>query len=255
MLAAAAAGCGRDDPPRPAAGRPRLQIAAASDLNAALGDLIATFTASRNIDVSVSYGSSGTFYAQLLNRAPFDLFLSADIAYPRQLAARGVTVPGSEFTYANGRIVLWTPAASPLDVTHAGLEALRSNRVAHIAIANPDHAPYGRAAVAALTHAGIYDQVRSKLVLGENVAQAMQFVSTGAADAGIVALSLAMAPASRDTGRWFDIPATDYPAIEQGGVILQWASDVEAARAFRGYLTSEPGRAILKQYGFAIPSS
>jgi molybdate transport system substrate-binding protein len=255
LIAVVAAGCGRDERSRPAGGRARVRIAAASDLNAALGDLITTFTASRNIDVSVSYGSSGTFYAQLLNRAPFDLFLSADIAYPHQLTARGLTVPGSEFTYANGRIVLWTPASSPLDITHAGLEALTSSRVAHIAIANPAHAPYGRAAVAALTHAGIYDQVRSKLVLGENVAQAMQFVSTGAADAGLVALSLAMAPASRDTGRWFDIPAADYPAIEQGGVILQWASDVDAARAFGAYLTSEPGRAVLKQYGFALPGS
>ena len=254
VLLVAAAGCGRDAS-RPAAGRARLRIAAASDLNAALGDLIPIFTASRNIDVSVSYGSSGTFYAQLLNRAPFDLFLSADMAYPRQLTAKGLTVSDSAFTYATGRIVLWTPAASPLDVTHAGLEALTSDRVAHIAIANPDHAPYGRAAVAALTHAGIYDRVRSKLVFGENVAQAMQFVSTGAADAGIVALSLALAPASKDAGRWFEIPATDYPAIEQGGAILQWASDVDAARAFRAFLTSEPGRAVLKRYGFAVPGS
>jgi molybdate transport system substrate-binding protein len=232
-----------------------VRIAAASDLNAALGDVITGFTASRNIDVSVSFGSSGTFYAQLVNHAPFDLFLSADVAYPRQLAAKGLTVPDSEFAYANGRIVLWTPAASTIDVEDAGLQALTSDRIAHIAIANPEHAPYGRAAVAALTRAGVYDRVRSKLVFGENVAQAMQFASTGAADVGIVALSLAMAPASKGSGRWFEIPATDYPPIEQGGVILQWASDVAAARAFRSYLTSEVGRAILKQYGFAIPGS
>jgi molybdate transport system substrate-binding protein len=254
VLLAALVACGRG-PSRPAGERARVRIAAASDLNAALGDLITRFTASRNIDVSVSYGSSGTFYAQLLNRAPFDLFLSADITYPRQLAAKGLTVPDTEFTYATGRIVVWTPAASPFDVAHDGLKVLTSDRVAHIAIANPDHAPYGRAAVAALTHAGIYDQVKPKLVFGENVAQAMQFVASGAADAGIVALSLAMAPASRDTGRWFEIPAGDYPAIEQGGVILQWASDVDAARAFRAYLTAEPGRAMLKQYGFATPGS
>jgi molybdate transport system substrate-binding protein len=164
-------------------------------------------------------------------------------------------VPDSAFTYATGRIVLWTAAGSPIDVTRGGLQTLTSDRVAHIAIANPDHAPYGRAAVAALTHAGVYDQVRSKLVFGENVAQAMQFVATGAADAGIVALSLAMAPSSRDKGRWFEVPATDYPAIEQGGVILQWAADVEAARAFRTYLTSAPGQTVLKQFGFSIPGS
>jgi len=245
--------CRGDAPPREG-GRPRVRVAAAADLNAALGDVIAGFTASRNIDVSVSYGSSGTFYAQLINRAPFDLFLSADIAYPRQLAAQGLTVPGTEFTYATGRIVLWVPNASAIDVS-GGLPALTSDRVAHIAIANPEHAPYGRAAVAALTHAGLYDRLKSKLVFGESVAQAMQFVSTGAADAGIVALSLAVAPGTKDKGRRFDIPVADYPPIEQGGVILQWAADVEAARAFRAHLTGAQGQAVLKQYGFSIPGS
>jgi molybdate transport system substrate-binding protein len=243
--------CRRDTPPRDG-GRARVRVAAASDLNAALADLIAGFTASRNVDVSVSYGSSGTFYAQLINRAPFDVFLSADIAYPRQLAAQGLTVPGTDFTYATGRIVLWAPNGAPIDVA-GGLQALTSDRVAHIAIANPGHAPYGRAAVAALTKAGLYNQVQSKLVFGENVAQAMQFVSSGAAEAGIVALSLAMAPGTRDKGRWFDIPAADYPPIEQGGVILQWAADVDAARAFQAHVTSEPGQAVLKQFGFSIP--
>ena len=235
--------------------RPRVRIAAAADLNAALGDLIAGFGASHDVDVGVSYGSSGTFYAQLLNRAPFDIFLSADVAYPRQLAQRGLTVPGSEFAYATGRIVLWTPTTSPLDVATGGLQTLISDAVTHVAIANPEHAPYGRAAVAALEHAGVYDRVRPKLVFGENVAQAMQFVASGAADAGIVALSLAMAPATRNKGRWFEIPAADYPAIEQAGVILQWAADVEAAKAMRAYIMSAPGQGILKQYGFAVPGS
>jgi molybdate transport system substrate-binding protein len=232
--------------------RARVRIAAASDLNAALGDLIIGFTASRKIDVSASYGSSGTFYAQLVNRAPFDMFLSADVAYPRQLAAQGLTVPDTEFMYAAGRIVIWTPASSTLDVGR-GLQALTSDRVTHVAIANPDHAPYGRAAVAAMTRAGVYDRVRPKLVFGESVAQAMQFAASGAADAGIVALSLALAPGSRDKGRWFEIPAADHPAIEQGGVILKSAADVEAAKAMRAYIMSAPGQAILKQYGFLTP--
>src|SRR5206468_4821433 len=135
--------------PEPAAARGRVRVAAASDLNAALADLIARFGGAHDVDVSVSYGSSGTLYAQLLNQAPFDLFLSADVAYPNQLAARGLTLPQSEFTYAIGRLVLWAPAASTLDVEHEGLRALTRAPAAHVAIANPDHAPYGRAAVAA----------------------------------------------------------------------------------------------------------
>jgi molybdate transport system substrate-binding protein len=189
----------------------------------------------------------------LLNQAPFDMFLSADVAYPNQLAARGLTVPQSEFTYAIGRLVLWAPASSPLDIEHEGLQALRRGSIAHVAIANPDHAPYGRAAVAAMQAAGVYDAARTKLVLGENVAQAMQFVQSGAADAGLVALSLVLAPNMKGRGRLFEIPVSTYPRLEQGGTILKWAADVDAARALRGFLLSADGQAILKQYGFSVP--
>ena len=247
--AVAAAGCRR------AAGTParRVRVAAAADLNAALGELTARFSATRGIDVSVSYGSSGTFYAQLLNQAPFDVFFSADVEYPRQLAARRLTAVGSEFTYAFGRLVVWTPSSSPLDVEHDGLQALTAPSVMHIAIANPEHAPYGRAAVAALQSAGLYDRVRPKLVFGENVAQALQFVQSGAAEAGIVALSLAMAPGMKDMGRWFEVPAAMYPRLEQGGVILQWAADVDGARALCAFVLSAEGRAILERHGFVLP--
>jgi len=219
----------------------------------ALSEIITRFGARHDADVSVSYGSSGTFYAQLLNQAPFDLFLSADVSYPNQLAARGLTLPQSEFTYAIGRLVLWVPSASPLDVEHDGLQALTAASIAHVAIANPEHAPYGRAAVAAMKAAGVYDRVQPTLVLGENVAQAMQFVQSGAADAGIVALSLALAPTIKDKGRRFEIPVSTYPRLEQGGTILKWAADVDAARALRGFLLSADGQAILKQYGFSLP--
>ena len=246
-----AAGCG------PAAESPalrgRVRVAAAADMNVALGELITRFGGSHDVDVSVSYGSSGTFYAQLLNQAPFDMFLSADVAYPNQLAARGLTLPQSEFTYAVGRLVLWVPASSPLDVERDGLQALTHASMAHIAIANPEHAPYGRAAVAAMQAAGVYDRARPKLVLGENVAQAMQFVQSGAADAGIVAISLALAPNVKNKGRRFEIPVSTYPRLEQGGTILKWAADVDAARALRGFLLSADGQAILKQYGFLLP--
>jgi molybdate transport system substrate-binding protein len=249
LLLTAACGGPAETPAR----RGKVRVAAAADLNAAFGDLIMKFAASHDVDVSVSFGSSGTFYAQLLNGAPFDLFLSADVAYPNQLAARGLTQPQSEFTYAIGRIVVWAPAASPLDVAHEGLQALTHGSVAHVAVANPELAPYGRAAVAALQSAGVYDQVKPKLVVGENIAQAMQFVQSGAADAGIVALSLARAPNTASKGKMFEIPASAYPRLEQGGTILKSAADVDAARALRGFLLSADGQEILKRYGFGPP--
>jgi molybdate transport system substrate-binding protein len=246
-----AAGCG--SAPQPPAQRGRVRVAAASDLNAALTDVIARFGAAHDVDVVVSYGSSGNFYAQLLNQAPFDVFLSADVTYPNQLASRGLTLPQSEFTYAFGRLVLWAPSASPLDVEHEGLQALKQTSIAHVSIANPEHAPYGRAAVAAMQAAGVYDAARPKLVLGENVAQALQFVQSGAADVGLVAMSLALAPNVKGKGRVFEVPSASYPRLEQGGAILKWAADVDAARAFRGFLLSADGQAILKQFGFSLP--
>ena len=250
-LLAVSAACGpaRETPPA----RGKVRLAAAADLNVALGEIVARFSASHAADVSVSYGSSGTFYAQLLSQAPFDVFFSADLAYPRQLASRGLVLDGSEFTYAIGRLVLWAPSISTLDVEHLGLKALDDPRVAHVSIANPEHAPYGRAAVAAMQSAGLYDRVRPRLVFGENVAQALQFVQTGAADAGIVALSLALAPAIRDKGRWVELPIDTYPRMEQGGAIMKWAADVDTARALRAFVVGAEGRAMLKQYGFSLP--
>ncbi|HZR22423.1 MAG TPA: molybdate ABC transporter substrate-binding protein [Vicinamibacterales bacterium] len=251
VLLVAAAACSQPPEPR---SRAKLRIAAAADLNAALGELVARFTASHPIDVTVTYGSSGTFYAQLVNDAPFDLFFSADVEYPRRLAAQGKTLADSEFQYAVGRLVLWVPKGSPIDPARDGLNALASRTVAHVAIANPDHAPYGRAAVAALQAEQVYDAVRHKIVFGENVAQALQFVQSGAADAGIVALSLALAPASRDAGRYAEVPLGEYPRIDQGGAILRWAADVESARAFRAFVIGADGRAILRQFGFSMPA-
>jgi molybdate transport system substrate-binding protein len=227
-------------------------VAAAADLNVALGELIARYTATHRLDVTVSYGSSGTLFSQLLNGAPFDLFLSADVDYPRRLAARGLVADGTEFTYAVGRLVLWTRTASPLDLRSEGVRALADPKVGRIAIANPEHAPYGRAAVAALRSAAVYDVVKPKLIYGENVAQALQFVQSGSADVGIVALSLALSPNMRGAGTWTEVPTGDYPRLEQGGVILRSATDPEAALAFRAYLVGE-GRELLQQFGFAMP--
>jgi len=249
--AVAAAGCGpaSESPVR----RGRVRVAATSDLNAAFRALITRFGASHDVDVTVTFGSSGALYAQLLDQAPFDMFFSADVGYPNQLASRGLTVPQSEFSYAVGRLVLWTPNASTLDIERQGFQALTMPAVAHVAIANPEDDPYGRAAVAAMRAAGVYEGVRPKLVTGENAAQAMQLVERGAADAGLFALSLASAPGAPDKGRRFEIPAGTYPRIEQGATILRWASDLDAARALRGFVLSADGRAILEQHGFLRP--
>jgi molybdate transport system substrate-binding protein len=243
------AACGAA-PPAP----PRVvRVAAASDLKFALDDVVKALRAAHpDVSVQPTYGSSGNFVAQIQGGAPFDLFLSADVEYTRRLTAEGLTVPGSEFTYAVGHIVLWVARDTGIDVAR-GLGVLREPTVKKVAVANPRHAPYGRAAEVALKHAGVYEDVASKLVLGENVAQAAQFVQSGAADAGILALSLARAPAMTDAGRYYEIPGTAHPTLEQGGVILKQARDPEAAARVRGFLMAPAGRAILKRFGFVFP--
>jgi len=243
----------------PAAGNvppEKLTVAAAADLQFALPDILRQFHAVYpRAEVSAVYGSSGNFYSQIPNGAPFDLFLSADIQYPRQLAQQGLAIPDSLFTYAVGRIAVWAPAASALDVERLRMHALESDSVKHVAIANPLHAPYGRAAEAALKSLGVYDRVAPKLVLGENIAQTLEFVQSGAAEAGIVALSLVLAPAVQGQGRYWEIPLDAYPRIEQGGAILAHARGSQAAARLRAFLLDAPGRRILKQYGFYLPES
>lgn len=229
-----------------------VRVAAASDLKFALDEVVKGLQATHpDLSVEPTYGSSGNFVAQIQGGAPFDLFLSADVEYTRRLAQEGWTAPGSEFVYGRGRIVLWVPRESSLDVAR-GLAALREPHVRKVAIANPRHAPYGRAAQAALRHAGLYDEVAAKLVLGENAAQAAQFVQSGAADAGLIALALAVAPAMTGAGRYHEIPAASHPTLEQGGVILKNARDPEAAARVRAFLVGPQGRAILKRYGFVL---
>jgi len=231
-----------------------IRVAAAADLKFALDELSAQFEKQTGRKVDVSYGSSGSFFAQIQNGAPFDLLLSADIEYPRKLEAAGLTEPGTLYEYATGRIVIWMPADARADVAKLGWKALLESSVEKIAIANPEHAPYGRAAVAALRNAGIYEQVRAKLVYGENIAQAAQFVASGNAQAGILALSLAVSPPMRDAKRW-EIPTNMYAPIEQGAVILKSAKNKEDARAFLAFLKSGAGRRILESYGFVLPAS
>jgi molybdate transport system substrate-binding protein len=235
-------------------GKRQVRVAAAADLQFAFEEVVADFEKHwPDVKVAVTYGSSGNFYAQLANKAPFDLFLSADIDYPRKLIAEGLAEKTSEFVYAEGRLVLWVLNSSPLDLDKRGIRAVADPAVKKVAIANPKHAPYGRAAEAALKKLGVYDEVKDRLVLGENIAQTAQFVETGAADAGILALSLSLAPALRDKGRSWPIPQDAYPKLEQGGVMLSWAQDREAAQRLRDFLTGPRGRTILKRYGFLLP--
>jgi molybdate transport system substrate-binding protein len=202
--------------------------------------------------VRVTYGSSGNFYAQLVNGAPFDIFFSADVDYPRRLIAQGVAL-GSEFRYAVGYLVVWAPRAKGIAVDKLGIQALLDPAVRKIAIANPKHAPYGRAAEAALKSLGVYDKIRDRLIMGESVAQAAQFVQTEAADVGLLPLSLALAPALRDVGIYWPVPADAHPPLEQGGVILSWAQDRAAAETLRDFVTGPEGRAVLRRYGFTVP--
>jgi molybdate transport system substrate-binding protein len=229
-----------------------IRIAAAADLKFAMEELSAQFEKQMGTKVNVAYGSSGNFFSQMQNGAPFDLFFSADIEYPRKLEATGLAEPGTLYEYAIGRIVIWTPTGTKVDVARQGWKALLDAGVEKIAIANPEHAPYGRAAVAALQKAGIYEQVKPKLVYGENISQAAQFAQSGNAQAGIVALSLAISPSMRDGRRW-EIPAEMHPAIEQGAIVLKDAKNKDAGRAFLDFVKSATGRAVLAKFGFEFP--
>jgi molybdate transport system substrate-binding protein len=231
-----------------------LAVAAAADLQFALDELVSEFRARHPaIGVRITYGSSGNFFAQLHNRAPFDLYFSADLDYPRKLADAGHALDGNVFLYGVGRLVVWVPARSPIAVEQLGIRSLLTPGVRKIAIANPRHAPYGAAAVAALKSLQVYAAVEPRLVLGENIAQTAQFVQSGAADLGIVALALAVAPQMRDAGRYWEIPLDAYPRMDQGGMILKWTREPVAARAFRDFILGESGRAVLKRYGFFLP--
>jgi molybdate transport system substrate-binding protein len=243
-----------DQPPapaRPVAAR-TLTVAAASDLQAALPPLIARFERDANAKVTVSFGSSGNFFAQIQNGAPYDLYLSADIDYPRQLIASGHAEGATLYRYAVGRIVLWTRKQSGIDVTR-GLQVLTDARVKRIAIANPKFAPYGRAAEAALRQGALYEKVQSKLVLGDNISQTAQLVDSGNADVGIIALSLALGPALRASGTYAEIPASAHPPIEQAAVVISASKNKALARELLAYIQRPDVAELLHGFGFTVP--
>ena len=231
-----------------------ISVAAAADLNYALKDLAARYQQKTGDTVSLSFGASGNFYSQIQSGAPFDVFFSADIDYPKKLAAAGLIDSASLRTYAIGHLVLWTPNSSKLDPQTLKMDLLLEPSVQKIAIANPQHAPYGRAAMAAIEHFGLKDKLARKLVLGENISQAAQFVQSGNAQAGLLALSLALSPAMKDAGRYWEVPQDAYPAIQQGVGILSSSKHKRAAQAFIDYISSPEGTAVLEQYGFRVPA-
>lgn len=230
-------------------------VAAASDLSGAIKEIAATFEKQTGHTVKLTLGSSGNFYAQILHGAPFDVFLSADLNYIREIEKAGLAETGTSYVYATGRIVLWVPRKSPIPIETLGMKALLDPRAKRIAIANPVHAPYGRAAVEAMKKAGIHESAKAKVVLGENISQTAQFAQSGAADIGILALSLALSDSMKAQGRYWDIPIDTYSRMEQGGVILKQAAKAgrrDAARSFMDSLRSDQGRAVLRRYGFQV---
>jgi molybdate transport system substrate-binding protein len=230
-----------------------ISVAAAADLNYALKDLAARFEKKTGQRVGLSFGSSGNLFSQIQSGAPFDLFFSADEQYPQKLADSGLIDRAAIRPYAVGRLVLWVSNRLGLEPQALRMDLLTQPSVQRIAIANPQHAPYGRAAMAALSHFGLQDKLPSKLVFGENISQAAQFVQSGNAQAGLIALSLALSPAMKN-GKYWELPSDSYPALQQAAGIVSTSKHKQAAQAFLDYVTSPEGAAVLTQYGFGLPS-
>lgn len=220
----------------------------------ALPQIVAVYSKKAGQSVKLSFGSSGTLTTQIENGAPFDVFFSADESYPAQLIEKGLADKASLYRYAVGRLVLWVPNDVHLDVEKLGIHALLDPAVKKISIANPLHAPYGRAAEAALKHLGVYDKISSKLVLGENVSQAAQFVESGNAQAGLIALSHALSPAMKDKGHYWIVPLDAYPTLNQAAVVLSKSGQQAAARQFLDFVRGPECASLLKSYGFSLPA-
>ncbi len=228
----------------------KITIAAAADLKFALDEIVVLFNKTHPADrVETIYGSSGKFQTQIRQGAPFDLYFSADIAYPRALKEEGFAASEVQ-AYAVGRIVLWSTSRDAGKMT---LADLADPAIRKIAIANPKHAPYGKRAEEALKAAGVWEKVEAKLVYGENVAQPEQFVQTGNAQAGIVALSLALSPELAKQGSYALISDTLHQPLEQGFIVTKRAADNPLAQAFARFMVSGEARAIMTRYGFVLP--
>ena len=239
--------------PQSAVGNAQLSVAAAANLVYALDALNAEFKRSApDITLTSTIGASGNLVAQIKNGAPFDVFLSADLDYPQALIKDGQADAKTLTTFAIGRLVLWT--------TKPGLEVadlaatVRHPAVQKLAIANPTTAPYGRAALQALDRLGLTAVAQPKIVTGENITQTAQFVETGHADAGFVALSLVLSPKLKDKGRWTEVPAGLHATLEQGVVVTNRGATNPAAARYLAFLKSDSARKIFERYGYALPA-
>ncbi len=231
----------------------KILIAAASDLNFAMNEICRAFEKLHpGVKVEVSYGSSGNFFVQIKQGAPYDIFFSADAAYPALLEDEGFAVKSQRQLYAIGRIVLWIPKKSALN-PQKGLNLVLGPELKKLAIANPKHAPYGRAAEESLRYYGLLDKVQDKLVYGENISQTAQFVQTGAADAGIIAMSLAISPKMTSDGNYWIIPTESYSRLEQGYAVLQRGKGKSSVKTFLKFVQGKKGKKILSDFGFILP--
>jgi molybdate transport system substrate-binding protein len=236
-----------------------LTVAAAADMQPLMQEMVASYEAlTQNRElvtrsrIALVFGSSGNLTTQIENGAPYDVFFSADSSYPRRLVSAGRAIPDSLHVYALGKLAIWVPAGSRLDVDHLGAKALLDPSVHKIAIANPQHAPYGRAAVEALKDLGVYDQVSSKLVLGENVSQAAEFISSGNAQAGMIALAVVLGSKMK-YGHFWIVPQQHYQPLRQAVVIVAGSKHPEAARDFVNFFSRQLDPHFLSSYGFDLP--
>src|SRR5215470_4839426 len=223
----------------------QVTIAAAADLSTALPEIAAQYTKQSGVALKLSFGSSGNLTTQIENGAPFDIFFSADEDYPKQLIEKGFAEKDTLYRYAVGTLVLWAPNSIHLNPEALGIATLTATAVQKIAIANPQHAPYGRAAEAAIRHFGIYQQIAPKLVLGENVSQAAQFLQSGNAQAGLIPLSQALSPALRGEGQYWIVPSNAYPTLNQAVVVLTRSKQKNAAGKFLAFLRTPEATSLL----------
>ncbi|WP_245756494.1 molybdate ABC transporter substrate-binding protein [Amphritea atlantica] len=227
-----------------------VQVATAANFTAPMKEIAAEFEQQTGHRVVLTFASSGKFFAQIQNGAPFDLFLSADASKPQKLEEQGWSVPGSRFTYAQGSLILWSSQAG--FVADDSPDILRSDSVKHLSLANPKLAPYGAAAVETLQKLGLFERLAGKLVQGENIAQAYQYVFSGNAQIGFVALSQVMKEGKLSAGSGWVVPADLYAPIRQDAVLLNRGKDNIAAIALLDFLKSAPAAAIIRAYGYKL---
>jgi molybdate transport system substrate-binding protein len=231
--------------------RQTLRIAAAADLQPVLPTLLSEFESQTGIHADASYQSSATLATQIINGAPFDVFMAADTSFPERVVAAGLAEETQPIAYARGTLVLWTRNDSRFH--SLSIDSLKDPALKSLAIANPEHAPYGRAAQAALMHLALYDALKPKLVIAENIAQTAQYVESGNAELGLISLTSAVTPLLRTSGHYVLVPQDAYPPILQGVVILKRPSGTQTAHRFIDFLALTPVQQQLQAAGLAPP--